>query len=206
MFNTANGSWGSKILNFLPSTSNHHPAQCFICRWDEGVDTPTASCPASGSLCYKHILTSLRWRADTSSDNTQPTLRQCFSSGASQSCTRESRNCFPILLGKWSKWDWNSHTADCRRFGNRIPNASQSSISWIGQRWPTQYAFLVSQNCKSFISKRTMEIPSPSYCITGALATLSMPFMQAVHYQGSIILRERSPARNMSDLPRETLM
>lgn len=134
---------------------------------------------------------------------------QCFSSRASQSCTRESCGCFPILLGKWSKPDWNNlhnYTANGRRFGNRILNAAQSSILWIGQRWGTQYAFLASQTHESFVSKRIMETRSLSYCNTGALATLSMPLMQFVHYQGSIILRQRSPARNMWDPPRETLM
>lgn len=172
------------------------------------VLTPPQLLALLQDLCYKHILAPLRWRADTSFDNTQPTLTQCFSAGASQSCTRESCSCFPILLGKWSKSDWNNlhnHTTNGRS-GNRIPNAAQSSILWIEQRWQTQYAFLVSQNHKSFVSKRTMETRSLSYCNTGALATLSMPFLQFVHYQGGIILRERSPARNMWDLPRETLM
>lgn len=134
---------------------------------------------------------------------------QCFSSEAYQSCTRESCSCFPILLGKWSKPDWNNlhnHTANGRRFSNRIPNAAQSRILWIGQRWQTQYAFLVSQNHKSFVLKRVMKTHGLSYCNTGALATLSTPFKQFVHYQGGIILRDRSPARNMWDLPRETSM
>lgn len=88
---------GEEDLQFSPI---YIQPPSFICQWDEGVDTSTAPCPASGSLCYKHILTSLRWRADTSFDNTQPTLMQGFSVGASQSCTKGSCSCFPILLGK----------------------------------------------------------------------------------------------------------
>lgn len=145
-WNTANGFWGRKILSFLPSTSNHHPVHLHMpVAW--GCWHLHSSLPWFRISHYKHILTPLRWRADTSFDNTQPTLMQCFSGGASQSCTKESCISFPILLEKWSKSDWNNlhnHTANGRRFGNRIPNAAQCSILWIGQRWQTQYALLVS--------------------------------------------------------------
>lgn len=48
----APGGVRSQIISHLHPTT----ILCtFICRWDEGVDTPTAPGPASGSLCYKHI-------------------------------------------------------------------------------------------------------------------------------------------------------